>query len=30
VPGIALFWLMMKSGLVDRSMGDAGKVQSEL
>jgi PAT family beta-lactamase induction signal transducer AmpG len=29
VPGIALFWLMMRSGLVDRSMGDAGTAQSE-
>jgi PAT family beta-lactamase induction signal transducer AmpG len=26
VPGIVLFWLMMRSGLVDSSMGDAGKV----
>jgi PAT family beta-lactamase induction signal transducer AmpG len=26
VPGIILFWLMMRSGLVDSSIGDAGKV----
>jgi PAT family beta-lactamase induction signal transducer AmpG len=25
VPGIALFWLMMRSGLVDESIGTAGK-----
>ena len=25
VPGILLFWLMMRSGLVDSSMGTAGK-----
>lgn len=26
VPGIVLFWLMMRSGLVDSSIGSAGKV----
>lgn len=25
VPGILLFWYMMRSGLVDRALGDAGK-----
>jgi len=24
VPGVLLFWLMMRSGLVDRSIGSAG------
>jgi len=28
VPGIVLFWLMMRSGLVDSSIGDAGVVGS--
>jgi PAT family beta-lactamase induction signal transducer AmpG len=27
VPGILLFWLMMRSGLIDRSIGDAGEVR---
>lgn len=27
VPGILLFWLMMRSGLIDRSIGDAGVVR---
>jgi len=26
LPGIILFWLMMRSGLVDSSIGDAGVV----
>jgi PAT family beta-lactamase induction signal transducer AmpG len=26
VPGILLFWLMMRAGLIDASVGDAGKV----
>jgi PAT family beta-lactamase induction signal transducer AmpG len=26
VPGIILFWIMMRSGLVDQSIGSAGKV----
>jgi PAT family beta-lactamase induction signal transducer AmpG len=25
VPGILLFWLMMRSGLIDASIGSAGK-----
>ena len=25
LPGIVLFWYMMRSGLVDRAMGTAGK-----
>src|SRR5690606_11518391 len=25
LPGILLFWYMMRSGLVDRALGDAGK-----
>ncbi|MBU3079432.1 AmpG family muropeptide MFS transporter [Sphingomonas quercus] len=28
LPGIAIFWMMMRSGLIDRSIGDAGEVQS--
>ncbi len=25
LPGILLFWYMMRAGLVDRALGDAGK-----
>lgn len=28
-PGIILFWLMMRSGLVDRSIGSAARVESD-
>jgi len=28
LPGILLFWYMMRNGLVDRAMGDAGKKES--
>lgn len=28
VPGILLFWLMMRAGLIDSSMGTAGKVEA--
>lgn len=28
LPGIWIFWAMSRSGLIDRSMGDAGEVQS--
>lgn len=29
LPGIILFWLMMRTGLVDLSMGDAGRASSD-
>ena len=29
VPGILLFWLMMRSGLIDSSIGSAGKVNGD-
>jgi len=29
LPGVLLFWLMIRSGLVDRSIGSAGKVSAE-
>ena len=29
VPGILLFWLLMRSGLVDASVGTAGKVETD-
>ena len=25
VPGIVLFWLMMRTGLIDRALGTAGR-----
>ena len=29
LPGIALFWLMMRAGLIDASIGTAGTVRGE-
>jgi PAT family beta-lactamase induction signal transducer AmpG len=26
LPGILLFWYMMRTGMVDRALGDAGRV----
>ncbi|MDX1563302.1 MAG: MFS transporter, partial [Gammaproteobacteria bacterium] len=28
LPGIVLFWLMMRTGLIERSVGTAGKIES--
>jgi PAT family beta-lactamase induction signal transducer AmpG len=29
LPGIVLFWLMMRAGLIDASIGTAGTVRGE-
>jgi len=28
LPGILLFWIMMRTGLVDEAIGSAGKLES--